>query len=385
MALSDSGTAQAGAAGTITLRAGASAVNEFYDGMIVHIIGGTGVGQSRIVKSYVGSTKVATMVEAWATTPNNTSVYVVRPMGSVEVASLDTGAITAAAFAAGAIDANAFAQGAADKVWSSAARTLTAISTTLALSVWDVLTANIATANSIGKKIIDWLAGTDTSTPSVNLTKIDDQTTVGNNATLNLKMLNIINDAGSAIVANAIGAGIEAAISADSTVGAALKLTTSGSNSPIFAFGLNSPGAYVQGGSDNPGAIFNGQGSGEGIRVIGGNLANGMIVAKGAGGTYDLALATPSSNLPSTAPSVTDIDTQLSTTHGAGAWDAVGNVSVTIPVSISGQNANIFSDGSYVYFGQKIVDGSWRETISGATLIIQRLELGVWVTKKTLP
>jgi len=46
-----------------------------------------------------------------------------------------------------------FAQAAADKVWSTASRTLTAFSTALAVSVWDVLEANIAAANSIGVKL----------------------------------------------------------------------------------------------------------------------------------------------------------------------------------------------------------------------------------------
>lgn len=44
-------------------------------------------------------------------------------------------------------------QAAADKVWSSATRTLTAFSTALAVSVWDVLETAIATASSIGLKV----------------------------------------------------------------------------------------------------------------------------------------------------------------------------------------------------------------------------------------
>lgn len=43
-----------------------------------------------------------------------------------------------------------FAQAAADKVWSSATRTLTAFSTALALSVWDVALSAIAAGSSIG-------------------------------------------------------------------------------------------------------------------------------------------------------------------------------------------------------------------------------------------
>lgn len=49
----------------------------------------------------------------------------------------------------------------ADKVWSSATRTLTAFSTALAVSVWDVLTANIGTASSIGLKLKNWVLGSD--------------------------------------------------------------------------------------------------------------------------------------------------------------------------------------------------------------------------------
>jgi hypothetical protein len=49
----------------------------------------------------------------------------------------------------------------ADKVWGSATRTLTAFSTALALSVWDVLTANISTASSIGLKLKNWVLGSD--------------------------------------------------------------------------------------------------------------------------------------------------------------------------------------------------------------------------------
>lgn len=44
-------------------------------------------------------------------------------------------------------------QTAADKVWGSATRTLTAFSTALAVSVWDVLDANIATASSVGLRL----------------------------------------------------------------------------------------------------------------------------------------------------------------------------------------------------------------------------------------
>lgn len=69
------GTAQAGASGTITLASGASATNNFYRGCVIVTTGGTGSGQTRQIKSYVGSTKVATVTPAWDVTPDNTTTY----------------------------------------------------------------------------------------------------------------------------------------------------------------------------------------------------------------------------------------------------------------------------------------------------------------------
>jgi hypothetical protein len=91
-----SGTAQAGASTTITLAAGASAVNDFYKYQIIVITAGTGVGQGNIITGYVGSTKVAT-VTAWATNPDATSVYAIVPFGAVPGATAPTAAQNAAA------------------------------------------------------------------------------------------------------------------------------------------------------------------------------------------------------------------------------------------------------------------------------------------------
>ena len=69
------GTAQAGASSTITLASGASATNDFYRGTVIVTTGGTGSGQIRQIKAYVGSTKVATVTPAWSVTPDNTTTY----------------------------------------------------------------------------------------------------------------------------------------------------------------------------------------------------------------------------------------------------------------------------------------------------------------------
>jgi hypothetical protein len=69
------GTAQAGASGTITLAAGASSTDDIYNGLIITLTGGTGSGQAKRIVDYVGSTKVATVIDAWGTTPDGTSTY----------------------------------------------------------------------------------------------------------------------------------------------------------------------------------------------------------------------------------------------------------------------------------------------------------------------
>lgn len=83
------GTAQAGASTTITLDSGASAVDNYYKHSIVRIVSGTGAGQSRLITSYVGSTKVATIESGhnWNTNPDNTSVFDIIAGSSVDIQS----------------------------------------------------------------------------------------------------------------------------------------------------------------------------------------------------------------------------------------------------------------------------------------------------------
>jgi hypothetical protein len=107
------GTAQAGAAGTITLASGASAIDDDYTGMYVGITSGTGAGQLRTVMNYVGSTKVASVEPDWGTTPDNTSVYaVIDPINSINIRAHGDDAVTGWAGEAGPTAAEV-----ADAVW----------------------------------------------------------------------------------------------------------------------------------------------------------------------------------------------------------------------------------------------------------------------------
>ena len=71
----ETGTAQSGAAGTITLQASATTVTDAFKRSYIYIISGTGAGQSREIIAYNGTTKVATVTPNWGVNPDNTSVY----------------------------------------------------------------------------------------------------------------------------------------------------------------------------------------------------------------------------------------------------------------------------------------------------------------------
>ena len=79
-AIENTGNAQAGGASTITLASAASALDSYYNGMEVYITANTGAGQRRVVQSYVGATRVATLTAAWSVVPDTTSTYQVSAL-----------------------------------------------------------------------------------------------------------------------------------------------------------------------------------------------------------------------------------------------------------------------------------------------------------------
>jgi hypothetical protein len=84
------GFAQSGTSTTVVLAAsGPSATNDFYNGQIVAIVGGTGEGQARLISDYTGASKTVTIDgDNWVQNPDSTSVYAILPFG----AALLTGA-----------------------------------------------------------------------------------------------------------------------------------------------------------------------------------------------------------------------------------------------------------------------------------------------------
>jgi hypothetical protein len=112
----------------------------------------------------------------------------------VNTVSLSSGAITESSITDSSISVNKVTQGVLDKVWASASRTMTAFGTTLGKDVWDVLTSALITSSSIGKKVSDWILGTDNkallSTDAQSGVTIPTVTTITNRVTANADQIN---------------------------------------------------------------------------------------------------------------------------------------------------------------------------------------------------
>jgi hypothetical protein len=73
----EDGTAQAGTTNTITLEAGSETTDNIYHGCLIAINGGTGLGQSRSILAYNGTTLVATVDKDFVTAPSSDSEYII--------------------------------------------------------------------------------------------------------------------------------------------------------------------------------------------------------------------------------------------------------------------------------------------------------------------
>lgn len=73
----DTGTATAGAAGTITLAAASTFSESYLQGREILITGGTGVNQISTIINYNTTTKVATVEPDFSTAPDSTSTYMI--------------------------------------------------------------------------------------------------------------------------------------------------------------------------------------------------------------------------------------------------------------------------------------------------------------------
>lgn len=85
----DAATAQTGTTTGITFAAAATSSDDWYNDELVFLIRGTGVGQSRRIIDYDGTSKVATVDRAWGVNPDSSTVYLVVPAGPVNVSHIE--------------------------------------------------------------------------------------------------------------------------------------------------------------------------------------------------------------------------------------------------------------------------------------------------------
>lgn len=98
LALAEDGPAFGATSTTITLDTGvgtsASAVDDFYNGYSITITAGPGVGQTRKIVDYVGSTKVATVFPAFSVLPTAASTYSIPEQVKYTLTSEETESLT---------------------------------------------------------------------------------------------------------------------------------------------------------------------------------------------------------------------------------------------------------------------------------------------------
>ena len=76
---SDTGSLQAATTTSVTLKAAASATDDIFVGLCVHMTSGAQSGKARKITDYNGTTKVATVFPAWETAPVATDNYKIAP------------------------------------------------------------------------------------------------------------------------------------------------------------------------------------------------------------------------------------------------------------------------------------------------------------------
>ena len=105
LALGETGTAQSATGSSIVLAASSNAANGYYQGWLLHITGGTGIGQTRIIHSWTGAADSADVQPDWAINPDNTSTYVVFTIGSYQ-SDVNTWALNIVTVSGGNPDVN---------------------------------------------------------------------------------------------------------------------------------------------------------------------------------------------------------------------------------------------------------------------------------------
>lgn len=178
--IASDGTATAGAAGSITLPAAEPTTVDIYKGAVIAIYAGTGAGQARMISAYSAG-RVATVVPNWITAPDATSKYIIHGFADPVIVGSDNKVILSTDTQSGVTIPTVTTLTNAPADPSGVTTLLSRLGAALTITggkvdvndktgfelsaggvqaIWDALTSALTTANSIGKKLADWVIGT---------------------------------------------------------------------------------------------------------------------------------------------------------------------------------------------------------------------------------
>lgn len=76
------GTALTGYAAGLGLALADQQADDYYNGMVLKLTGGTGAGQEQVITDYANASNAATVGTAWSTTPDSTTTYAIHNVNS---------------------------------------------------------------------------------------------------------------------------------------------------------------------------------------------------------------------------------------------------------------------------------------------------------------
>jgi len=175
--------------------------------------------------------------------------------------------------------------------------------------------------------VIQWLdtdcaAPTVAGVPEVDITHINGEATSGNNATLNLKQLNVVNSAGSAIVATSSGSNGVGISATGNGAGQGILITAGSTASGLgITGGTNASAIYCYAGGTQPTVRFVNAGSSHAFTCESTSTGDAVHFTATSGSAF-LLTGTGSGNFCiecSPASSATDSNLEVQATDGSGA------------------------------------------------------------------
>lgn len=244
------------------------------------------------------------------------------------------------------------------------------------------LIATPSVAGVIEVDVTHWL-GTAPATPTVagvpevDVTHINGGATNGNNATLSLAAISVVNSGGSALTVSSTGANGHGINASGNGTGHGINTTGGATGRGITATGGATSGA---------GASFLADGSGSGFSIVGAGANHGVSILSGSGATGNgINCAAASTNGHGINCVATGVGVDLNADNIADIQADTDNIQTRLPAalvggrmdsSIGAMAANTLTAAATAAdFGTEVADAIWDEVIEGSTTARQSVRL----------